>query len=390
MIVVEQKLPSLPSIAADKLPSSRVSVAISIPFLRLKSSRLRILPGKCASKCPSARRPPRPRSPLESTYSFRTVRLIRAWVSCNSASVRTLENSTLTPLPPSTLVPARSESARSASDSRGARSSVASRRRISICIAASTASIFQSAASSASAGTRSLAPSSPSSPPSPPPPPSSSSLFRKKCIIVLGSRVALAAHRGSTSVGASTLTLDAPGDSNPPDPDTAASPPAPPALDADAFRSRSTRAFSSARSWFRNHSCTMRSLTSGSKSSGYRMPTTLVPSSATTFTARIPRSLLLKRCSCLSSVFSSAPHAGTTAPERMQHRTCREPAVHSRPAPSRDTAHDAPCMHPRSVNSYVCAHGCDAASSSWSSYLRYLVSSSSTSISKKLAPVFGL
>mmetsp|Transcript_2592 Transcript_2592/g.11085 ORF Transcript_2592/g.11085 Transcript_2592/m.11085 type:complete len:333 (-) Transcript_2592:2994-3992(-) len=223
-----------------------------------------------------------------------------------------------------------------------------------------------------------------------PPPPSSLSLFRKKCIIVLGSRVALAAHRGSTSVGASTLTLDAPGDSNPPPPDTAASPPAPPALDADAFRSRSTRAFSSARAWFRNHSCTMRSLTSGSKSSGYRMPTTLVPSSATTFTARIPRSLLLNRCSCLSSVFSSAPHAGTTAPERMQHRTCREPAVHSRPVPSRETAHDAPCMHPRSVNSYVCAHGCRAASSSWSSYLRYLVSSSSTSISKKLAPVFGL
>mmetsp|Transcript_5172 Transcript_5172/g.21191 ORF Transcript_5172/g.21191 Transcript_5172/m.21191 type:complete len:326 (+) Transcript_5172:484-1461(+) len=219
----------------------------------------------------------------------------------------------------------------------------------------------------------------------------SRSLFWKKCIIVLGSRVALAAHLASTSVGASTLTLAAPGDSNPPLTFVFVSSPSSPPPPAEFnFFSRSTRAFSSARSCVRNHSCTMRSLTSGSRSSGYLMPTTLVPSSATTFTARIPRSLLLNRCSCLSSVCSSAPHAGTTAPERMQHRTCLDPAVHSRPVPSRVTAHDAPCMHPRSVNSYVCAHGRRASSSSPSSYLRYLVSSSSTSISKKLAPVFGL
>ena len=90
----------------------------------------------------------------------------------------TLENSTLTPLPcsnpnggltPSSSPPG-SSSVPSASDSRGlprssaSDASVASRRKISTCIAASTASIFHSAASSASAGTRSLAPASPSSP----------------------------------------------------------------------------------------------------------------------------------------------------------------------------------------------------------------------------------
>ena len=130
------------------------------------------------------------------------------------------------------------------------------------------------------------------------------------------------------------------------------------------------------------HSFATRSPTSGRRSSGYLTPTTFVPSSAVTFTARMPRSLLLKRCSFRSKTRSSTPHAGTTAPETMQHRVARDPLAHRGPR-----SHCAPCTHERSVIAYVRSQ-CGLSSSSRCSFgtRRYLRSNSSASISKNSPP----
>ena len=139
------------------------------------------------------------------------------------------------------------------------------------------------------------------------------------------------------------------------------------------------------------------------------MPTTFVPSSATTRAARMPRSLRGKRSACFSNTFSNTPQLGTTAPDNTQHRTFRVPIRQS------SFAHTPPCMHPNSVKSNVSVQSDrkrvkasslsaafiasfpssfpSASSSSkkapFNSTLTYFASRSSSSISKSEAPVFG-
>ena len=89
------------------------------------------------------------------------------------------------------------------------------------------------------------------------------------------------------------------------------------------------------------------------------MPTTFVPSSATTRAARMPRSLRGKRSACFSKTFSKTPQLGTTAPETTQHRTLRVPIRHAEFA-----THARPCMHPNSVMANVSVHA-ERSASSW-------------------------
>mmetsp|Transcript_14796 Transcript_14796/g.50856 ORF Transcript_14796/g.50856 Transcript_14796/m.50856 type:complete len:345 (+) Transcript_14796:437-1471(+) len=121
--------------------------------------------------------------------------------------------------------------------------------------------------------------------------------------------------------------------------------------------------------------------TCGMRWCGYRMPMMRSPSSSSTRTARIPRSLLLRVCSCLLSTRSSWPHTGTTLPESTAHDASLRPTAHRDP-----TAHPGPCEQCFSVSSYTARHPASASSGFTCLYtpLRSLAS-----ISKKLGPVLG-